>query len=226
MGGLCESTLIGIVIWIDKVELDAMARGAKGNTALAEAYRDLLTGLPLLREEVKRRTNGPGRPSIYSDALVETICQRMADGETVTDICSDAGMPGVQTISTWKRVNPDFGERYAHARQDLADWHANEALRVAQLATPDTVQVDRLRYDSHKWYAEKMNPGLYGVPKQQIELTGTVTLASMVESSLKALEARTIEAESIDVTPIETDKEGNPTQEGLFKVMRRHETTV
>lgn len=176
---------------------------AKANTALKNDYQDLLAGLPAQREAVRRKTNGPGRPSIYTEAIVDTICQSMANGETVTEICKRPDMPGIETIQRWKREKPEFGERYAQAREELADWHFNEALQVTLDATIETVQVARLRFEGHKWYAEKLNPREYGQQKHQIELTGQVTLASMVESSLKAIESSIIEHDASE-TPADT----------------------
>lgn len=59
-----------------------------------------------------------GRPSIYSDLLADTICSRIAGGETVADICEDEDMPHRDTFYAWKRDRPIFSDKVTHARAE------------------------------------------------------------------------------------------------------------
>jgi hypothetical protein len=40
-----------------------------------------------------------GRPSHYSAEIADTICNRLAGGESLRAICANAGMPNRATVS-------------------------------------------------------------------------------------------------------------------------------
>lgn len=44
-----------------------------------------------------------GRPSTYTDDLFNEICERMANGETLMQICRDDQMPDHETVKRWTR---------------------------------------------------------------------------------------------------------------------------
>ena len=119
-----------------------------------------------------------GRPSIYSDELTATICHRMAEGESLRQICADPDMPCKSTVLSWLLDDryAGFLGQYARARELQADHFADEIIEIsdassADLATDDKgrVTVDhevvnrsRLRVDARKWLAARMAPKKYG----------------------------------------------------------------
>lgn len=108
--------------------------------------------------------SGPGRPSVYSDELAETICDRIANGESLRKICSEDGFPNRQTVLNWLADSrfAQFSAKYARAREYQADYLAEEMQDVADIATPDDVQVARLRVLTMQWRASKLAPKKYG----------------------------------------------------------------
>lgn len=113
-----------------------------------------------------------GRPTDYTPELVDVICARIAEGESVAKICSDPKMPVTTTFYRWKRENPQFQQRYDEAKADCADLYSEQILEIADNTSPDAdVQRDKLRVDARKWTAAKLKPGRYG-DKQQHEHTG------------------------------------------------------
>jgi Bacteriophage Sf6, terminase small subunit-like len=56
----------------------------------------------------------------------------------------------------------DFLERYAHAREAQADKYFQEIVEIADAATPETVNVARLRVDSRKFTVARLAPKKYG----------------------------------------------------------------
>jgi hypothetical protein len=127
-----------------------------------------------------------GRPTLYSEALADEICRRLANGESLSKICRSAGMPVFSTILGWA-LNPEhaFYDRYARAR-DIGYRHlAEELLEISDDSKGDLAQgedgrksVDhehiaraRLRVDTRKWMLSKMLPKLYG-EKITSELVG------------------------------------------------------
>ena len=120
-----------------------------------------------------------GRPSKYSAALTETICQRIAEGEPLTKICKDDGMPHYITVLRWRHEHDDFRNDYARAREDAADTLVDEILAIADEAqsvgSSEGVQAARLRVDTRKWAASKMKPKAYG-DRTALEHSGGMTI--------------------------------------------------
>ena len=72
-----------------------------------------------------------GRPSLYTVALAEEICQRLGKGEPLAVICRDEHMPAVRTVSDWKEAYPEFSANFARARDDGFDAIAADCLEIA-----------------------------------------------------------------------------------------------
>ena len=125
-----------------------------------------------------------GRPTIYTQDLVDEICSRLACGESMRSVARDDEMPAMATMFRWMREKPEFKEQYNAAKEESADAHSEDILDIVdnQVETPlivdglpfevngkpvmikDAVSVAhaRLRYDARKWTASKMKPKKYG----------------------------------------------------------------
>lgn len=117
-----------------------------------------------------------GRPSIFSQELVDLICDRISNGESLRKICRDDEMPNFVTIFRWLDKYPAFCKQYTRAREIQADTMAEEILEIADDGKQDVYidgdgkeRVDneviarsRLRVDARKWLASKMAPKKYG----------------------------------------------------------------
>jgi hypothetical protein len=121
-----------------------------------------------------------GRPTLYTRELADEICQRIAEGETLTGICSGPDMPSKAAVLLWVRDNRDgFSDRYAHARDLQLEGIADEMLDLADDARNDWMErqsgegtitvVDhehvartKLRLETRKWLLVKLKPQRYG----------------------------------------------------------------
>lgn len=101
-----------------------------------------------------------GRPTLYSTEMADRICTEISEGKSLTDVCAAPDMPARLTIYRWMREYEDFGNAYARAREERADLLAEEILTIADTATD--ANLARLRVDSRKWAASKLNPKTYG----------------------------------------------------------------
>jgi len=120
----------------------------------------------------KKPTRKVGRPSAYSDVLAETICERIATGESLRKICNDDGMPNHVTVIRWLAKHPEFATRHAHAREQQASTFADKMLDLA-LSDPerhpitgalDPASVTHIRNQvtTMQWLAAKHAPKKYG----------------------------------------------------------------
>jgi hypothetical protein len=149
-----------------------------------------------------------GRPSKYTPKLGLAICERMALGETVREICDSGTMPAESTVRRWALVDEEFSALYAQARERQADAWFDKALTIASSADmatdPKVVPGARLHVDTLKWAAAKLRPRTYS-DKLQLEHSGgqTVTmrtdLSALSDEELEALER--IHAKLADTPP-------------------------
>lgn len=103
--------------------------------------------------------------------LIDGICTRLTEGESLVAICQSKGMPSYATVRRWLERGDEQGApaeyvqfpvRYARAREDQADALADEMLDVARNATEKNTQAKRLLIDTLKWRASKLKPKVYG----------------------------------------------------------------
>lgn len=118
-----------------------------------------------------------GRPSKYSEAHADSICEHIASGKSLVSWCqAEEGRPSYTSVMRWLEANEGFREKYARARTDQADFLAEQIIQIADDGLNDTYQDEegnvrtnqdviarsRLRVDARKWYASKLAPKKYG----------------------------------------------------------------
>lgn len=102
-----------------------------------------------------------GRPSLYTKKLAEVILDRLAEGESLVQICNDDAMPGLRTVMRWSAENAEFGVEYARAREAQAEVMDDAILAAAAEADTDP-QAARVKVEAYKWRAAKLAPKKYG----------------------------------------------------------------
>jgi hypothetical protein len=128
-----------------------------------------------------------GRPTDYSEGLVDAICLRIAEGESLRSICRDEAMPSKSAVMEWLLAHEYFRTKYAHARVLQADVRGDEMLEIADDGSADyklagrdgeDIVIDhehvarsKLRVETRKWLAEKLAPKKYGA-KVAVEASG------------------------------------------------------
>lgn len=127
-----------------------------------------------------------GRPTDYTEAAADLICERLAQGESLRGICRDDAQPALSTVFRWLTLHPEFSEQYARAREEQAEAFADEIVAISDEECTtvradkhssrdddgegntevvfDSVAVarNRLRIDARKWVAAKLKPKKYG----------------------------------------------------------------
>lgn len=123
-----------------------------------------------------------GRPTTFTQKIVEKICERLANGESLRQICKDDAMPVTSTVHLWllDEKHKVFSEQYDKARRLQADYLFDETLEIADdgsndwmereyaegrsVTVPDQDHISRsrLRVDTRKWYISKVLPKKYG----------------------------------------------------------------
>lgn len=149
-------------------------------------------------------TRPVGNQTEYTKEKADSICKRIASGESLSSICKDEGMPAKSTVCTWvldKREG--FDEQYANARRLQAELLADEIIDIAddstndymvrqsksgedyETANPEVIGRSRLRVDTRKWYLSKVLPKVYG-EKIHTEHSGAIDLGGLSDAELDA----------------------------------------
>jgi len=71
-----------------------------------------------------------GRPRKFNAEIAERICERLAEGEPLLDICQDKEFPSRRTVQRWVRSEPEFAYQYALARACALDDKCDEILAI------------------------------------------------------------------------------------------------
>ena len=122
-----------------------------------------------------------GRPTAYTAELAAEICQKLAEGQTLREVCRADEMPSESTVRTWALDDREgFSAQYTRARELGYLAMADELLEVADdgkndwmerqdenggagwEANGEHLQRSRLRVDTRKWLLSKALPKVYG----------------------------------------------------------------
>ena len=105
-----------------------------------------------------------GRPSEYTEEIVDILCSRIATGESLRKVCKSDDMPDISTIYNWFPKYPYLLEQYALAKEDSADADADKLDQIAEgvLVGEYDPASARVAADIIKWSAGKKRPKKYG----------------------------------------------------------------
>ena len=125
------------------------------------------------------RIKGRNKRRRVSAALVNKICDEIAKGITLTEICARPGMPSVSLFYKVVNQSSSLRERLARARVDAAELLADELLAIADNGSNDTmtrvkggqkvevlnnenVRRAEIRIATRQWLLAKMAPARWG----------------------------------------------------------------
>lgn len=133
------------------------------------------------KEATKKVEKKIGRPTDFSQELADLICEKIADGESLRNICDNEDMPNRSAVFRWLAKYEEFSNQYARAREEQIETKVDEINEIADDGTNDwmerkdadgkslgwvlngeAIQRSRLRIDAIKWQASKLKPKKYG----------------------------------------------------------------
>ena len=91
--------------------------------------------------------------------IYDRICAGIAKGESLRELCS-GHKPSIETIRVWLIEDAAFSAQYARAREEQAEFYADEIIAISDTET-DPAKA-RNRIDARKWKASKLAPKVYG----------------------------------------------------------------
>lgn len=107
-----------------------------------------------------------GRPTMYSDDLIDKFLGRIMDGRGLVSVCRDPDMPSKSTIYEWlaDKEKEGFSDRYVKACQIRAEVIAENVIDKIEKVEldKDAIAQARLELDAKKWFLSKLHPNKYG----------------------------------------------------------------
>ena len=120
-------------------------------------------------EHLAKRERAKHSKLMFTPALVDAICERIAAGETWTNISREPEMPSYQSLYNWRRAMPKVEEAVCQAMEIAGDARFEAMMGVFDETTPATVTADRLEIDVLKYQAEKLAPRRFGKAADPLE---------------------------------------------------------
>lgn len=148
-----------------------------------------------------------GRPTSFTQAMADTLCERLASGLSLRKICRNKAMPNKATVFRWLGQNAEFSDQYARAREAQADLYVDEMVDLSdtpqigrktkrtvdgklEVMTADMIEHRRLQIETRKWVAARMRPKKYG-DKLDVEQKTTVEAGDSVFALMQAIDGST-----------------------------------
>lgn len=122
-----------------------------------------------------------GRPSVYTQAAADRVCEGLAQGMSLREICRGQGMPTEGAVRGWIIDDREgFASHYARAKEAGLERMAEEILEISDDGSNDWMErqvaegvreaiVDhehiarsKLRVDTRRWLLSKLLPKKYG----------------------------------------------------------------
>lgn len=139
----------------------------------------------MAKKIVRKKTPVKGRPTKYSDDVVDKICQLISESSKgLHHICNKhKDLPSFSTIMRWlgEEDKKSFQDKYVRARELQADFLADEIIEIADkqrlttvtnnttafggqvsITKSDNYNRSKLQMDARKWKASKLAPKKYG----------------------------------------------------------------
>ena len=151
-----------------------------------------------------------------------TICERIANGESLKAICEDDALPSKALVFAWLGQDADFLDKYARAREAQADAVFDEILTIADdgrndwmerknaegqnigwMENGEALRRSQLRIDARKWMAGKLKPKKYG---DRLDLNHSGHIDNMPEDQVNDRIADLLRKAGVEFPAIEAGK--------------------
>lgn len=102
-----------------------------------------------------------------ADKQREIILERLAQGESLSAICRDKGMPSREAVRLWQNADEEFDLAVTRAREDGFEKRATEAVEMAK--TAEDAALGRLAFDAERWYLGKLSNAFSDNKPQKVQ---------------------------------------------------------
>ncbi len=142
-----------------------------------------------------------GRPTKYSQALADKICEQVSISSIgLRKMCTMfPEFPTHESVLLWRRKYPEFSAQYREAKLQQAELFAEDIIDIADDDSGDVIYGEngivqnsefiarsRVKIDARKWIACKLLPKVYG---DKSEVTNNNVADEELKSSLSEIKS-------------------------------------
>jgi hypothetical protein len=144
-----------------------------------EAKEQLKREQQRIEQERLERIRERKEAVVYADALAQEICERLAVGELLINICLDEHLPTMRRCNQWLKENLDFKALYDSAINDRLSVFEEEIIKIAddtkndfrtvikngrekRVADPEQIARARLRIEVRFKHLKALRPQRWG----------------------------------------------------------------
>jgi hypothetical protein len=122
-----------------------------------------MDGRPFLDGAVPLPEPQVGRPSVYDQALAESIFDEIQCGVSIEKIAALPGMPSKRTIYYWRRTIPEFRRGYFRAMTFRRFDHMDEIIKITRaIGDSVTVEAAKAKIATFQWLIAHDGPATMG----------------------------------------------------------------
>lgn len=122
---------------------------------------------------------------VYSKKMADLVCNEIAMGKDLLDICKISAFPPIEVIRHWKRIYPAFSEALILAKEDRAEVFRKKALDACEEPTSkDEVPGATLKTNTYLKVAGYDNPKTYGSNKK-VDAPSIGTVNILIDTGIR-----------------------------------------
>jgi hypothetical protein len=138
--------------------------------------------------------------AVLDEVGEDEIFEQIASGVSMREMCRKMNV-GHKLWYRWIDMERGRRARYESALMEAAHFYADRAVQTAQMTDPSTVNADRLKVDTDKWIASKLNQQ-YDTRQKDVAINISV---NDLHAQAAQLLGDVIDAEAEDVTDVEDE---------------------
>lgn len=139
---------------------------------------------------------GKAKLAALNERGEDAILEEIASGVSMREMCRKMNV-GNKLWYRWIDAVDGRRSRYEAALMEAAHFYADRAVTTAQMTEPATVNADRLKVDTDKWMASKLN-AQYDTRQRDVAINISVT---DLHAQAAQLLGDMVEGDAVDVTP-------------------------
>ncbi|MEO5345842.1 MAG: hypothetical protein H7834_05620 [Magnetococcus sp. YQC-9] len=118
------------------------------------------------------------------DAAIRTICERVAEGESLKAVClSDPQLPSPGLVYMWCDRYPEYASQMRAAHLAKGDVLADRILEVAEDESLEPA-ARSVRIGAYRWLAGKLNPDRWG-DVRRLDITQSISTLTDQEIQIR-----------------------------------------
>ena len=134
-------------------------------------------------------------PELRPDDYLPGIFDRLLEGESLTTICAEPGMPSKATVLRWLHVDERWAAEYVKVRQLYASSLELEVAELRRRLVDGDLPSDvaRVAHQMIAWETAVKDRGRFSLQNREVHVSGSVKVEHSISEKLARARARAIE---------------------------------